>query len=142
MAENINIIKGMAVHGEDVKLTVGSTVVYLREVPEFSKPAKEKIDVTCLNDKEMRYIAGIGDSISELTFKTLYDTTLYQTLAGLENGDSEGNDNKYVLTLSDGCRFEFEGKHTMTYHGGGLNTAAEMSIVISLSSAPAFKTAE
>jgi hypothetical protein len=128
----------IAVHGNEVKLMVNGTEVLLREIPEFSKPAKEKIETTCLNDREKQYIAGIGDMISELSFKTLYSAELYQTLEGMEDGN-EGADNKYILTLSDGATFSFEGKHTVTYHGGGVNTVAEMSIVVSLSKAPEFK---
>lgn len=129
----------IAVHGEEVKLMInGSQEVLLREIPEFSKPAKEKIETTCLNDTEKTYIAGIGDMISELTFKTLYSAELYQALEAIEDGNS-GEDNQYVLTISGGATFSFEGKHTVTYHGGGVNTVAEMSIVVSLSKAPEFK---
>ena len=127
----------IAVHGQDVKLMVNDLAVEIREIPEFARPAKEKIDVTCLNNDEFKYIAGIGDSINELTFKTLYSAKMYQDLLAIEDGN-EGQDNKYVLTLSDGSTFSFEGQHTLTYHGGGVNTAAEMSIVISLSKAPEF----
>lgn len=128
----------IAVHGEEVKLVINSNVTLnLREIPEFSKPAKEKIETTCLNDTEKTYIAGIGDMISELTFKTLYEASQYQTLEAIEDG-KDGADNAYVLTLSDGSTFSFEGKHTVTYHGGGVNTVAEMSIIVSLSEAPVF----
>ena len=131
----------IAVHGEEVKLVINGesgVALNLREIPEFSKPAKEKIETTCLNDTEKTYIAGIGDMISELTFKTLYSAADYQALEAIEDGN-EGVDNQYVLTLSDGATFSFEGKHTVTYHGGGVNTVAEMSIVVSLSKAPEFK---
>ena len=132
----------IAVHGTEVKLMInGSQEVLLREIPEFSKPAKEKLETTCLHDTEKTYIAGIGDSISELTFKTLYSAELYQALEGIEDG-VEDADNAYVLTLSDGSTFSFEGKHTVTYHGGGVNTVAEMSIVVSISKAPEFKAGE
>ena len=134
----------IAVHGDEVKLVINKTndndgiTVLLREIPEFSKPAKEKLETTCLNDSEKTYIAGIGDSISELAFKTLYSATQYQTLEAIEDG-KDGKDNTYVLTLSDESTFSFEGKHTVTYHGGGVNTVAEMSITVSLSKAPEFK---
>ena len=128
----------IAVHGAEVKLVInGTQEVLLREIPEFSKPAKEKIETTCLNDSEKQYIAGIGDMISELAFKTLYDAAQYQALEAIEDGNN-GEDNKYVLTLSDESTFSFEGKHTVTYHGGGVNTVAEMSITVSLSKAPEF----
>jgi hypothetical protein len=131
----------IAVHGEEVKLVINGesgVTLNLREIPEFSKPAKEKIETTCLNDTEKTYIAGIGDMISELTFKTLYSAEQYQALEAIEDG-SNGEDNQYVLTISGGATFSFEGKHTVTYHGGGVNTVAEMSIVVSLSKAPEFK---
>lgn len=129
----------IAVHGDQVKLMVNDILVNIREIPEFSRPAKEKIDVTCLHDDEFKYIAGIGDSINELSFKTLYSAELYNQLLAIEDGKEDGKDNVYVLTLSDESTFTFEGQHTLTYHGGGVNTAAEMSIVISLSKAPEFK---
>ena len=125
----------IAVHGTEVKLMInGSQEVLLREIPEFSKPAKEKIETTCLQDTEKQYIAGIGDMISELTFKTLYSAAQYQALEALEDGKEDGKDNEYVLTLSDGSTFTFEGKHTVTYHGGGVNTAAEMTLTVTISS--------
>lgn len=127
----------IAVHGTGVSFKYGAEsasteVVGLMEIPEFAKPAKETIEVTCLTDTEKQYIAGIGDSINELTFKFLYDATTFNTLNNLS-----GNQ-KCELTLSDGSKFEFEGEFAMTYHGGGVNTAAEMSIVISLNVAPTF----
>ena len=131
----------IAVHGEEVKLVINGTTgvsLNLREIPEFSKPAKEKIETTCLNDTEKTYIAGIGDMISELTFKTLYSASQYQALEAIEDGKEDGQDNEYVLTLSDKSTFTFKGKHAVTYHGGGVNTVAEMSIVVSLSEAPVF----
>ena len=130
----------IAVHGSEVKLVINGTTgitLNLREIPEFSKPAKEKLETTCLNDSEKTYIAGIGDMISELTFKTLYSASQYQALEAIEDG-KDGQDNEYVLTLSDESTFTFKGKHAVTYHGGGVNTVAEMSIVVSLSEAPEF----
>lgn len=140
----------IAVHGENVMLKVNDTEVVLRELPEFSKPAKEKLETTCLNDKEKTYIAGIGDSISELTFKTLYDKALYTTLEAIQDGAKTGEDgnlqgvkyNEYVVTLSDGATFSFKGVHTLTYHGGSVNTVAEMSLVISIVEAPVFTAGE
>ena len=127
----------IAVHSTEVSFKYGAEaasteVVGLREIPEFSKPAKENIDVTCLTDTEKKYIAGIGDAISELTFKFLYDKDTFATLDKLVGVQ------KCELTLSDGSKFEFAGEFSMTYHGGGVNTAAEMSIVISISEAPVF----
>ena len=131
----------IAVNGSEVKFKYGADsatteVVGLREIPEFAKPAKETIDVTAMNDTEKKYIPGIGDSINELTFKFLYDATTFNTLNSLT-----GNQ-KCELTLSDGSKFAFAGEFSMTYHGGGVNTAAEMSIVISISEAPVFTPGE
>ena len=125
------------VNSEEVKFQYGTEdasteIVGLREIPEFSKPAKEKVEITCLVDQEKKYIAGIGDSISELTFKFLYDKTVFATLDALEGVQ------KCKLTLSDGSTFEFAGEFAMTYHGGGVNTAAEMSVVIAITEAPVF----
>lgn len=131
----------IAVHGAGVKFqygaeTASTEIVGLMEIPEFAKPGKETIEVTCLTDKEKKYIPGIGDSINELTFKFLYDAKTFDTLNKLEGVQ------KCLLTLSDGSTFAFSGEFAMTYHGGGVNTAAEMSIVIAIEEAPVFTAVE
>jgi hypothetical protein len=119
------------VHGTGVKFEYnGTEIPGLREIPEFSKPAKEKVEITCLTDTEKKYLAGIGDSVSELTFKFLYDADIFNTLNNIVE------DQDCVLTLSDGSKFEFTGGFSMTYHGGGVNTAAEMSLVVTISGEP------
>lgn len=133
----------IAVHGLDVKFTMNSTeIAGLREIPEFNKPAKETIDVTCLADDKKKYIPGLADSVSELTFKFLYSADLFTSMEAAEEGTQSGEDgakyNSYVLTLSDGSTFSFKGQHVTIYHGGGVNTAAEMSITVSLSEPPTF----
>lgn len=125
------------IHGTGVKFQYGASsadteIAGLREIPEFSKPAKEKVEITCLVDTEKQYLAGIGDSVSELTFKFLYVAETYATLDAIQDTQ------KCKLTLSDGSTFEFEGKFAMTYHGGGVNTAAEMSLVVTLEGSPVF----
>ncbi len=117
------------VHGTEVEFSYGGKVIPgLREIPEFSKPAKEKVDITCLTDTEKKYLAGIGDSVSELAFKFLYDPAEFATL----NAITEDQD--CVLTLSDGSKFEFTGGFSVSYNGGGVNTAAEMTLTVTISS--------
>lgn len=129
------------VHGTEVKFmygaeTANTEIVGLREIPEFSKPAKEKVEITCLTDTEKQYLAGIGDSVSELTFKFLYEAATYATLDAIQDTQ------KCKLVLSDGSSFEFEGKFAMTYHGGGVNTASEMSLVVTVEGSPVFNAAQ
>ena len=123
------------VHGEEVKFMYGATsatteIRGLREIPEFSKPAREKVEITCLTDTEKKYLAGLGDSVSELAFKFLYEASTFATL------DALTEDQKCKLVLSDGSSFEFAGKFAMTYHGGGTNTAAEMTLTVTISGEP------
>lgn len=128
------------VHGEDVKFMYGAAsatteIRGLREIPEFSKPAREKVEITCLADTEKKYLAGLGDSVSELAFKFLYEKETFATLNALTE------DQKCKLVLSDGSSFEFAGKFAMSYNGGGVNTAAEMTLTITISGEPpVFKT--
>ena len=129
------------IHGEVVKFQYGASeanteIVGLREIPEFSKPAREKVEITCLTDTEKQYLAGIGDSVSELTFKFLYVAETFATLDAIDDTQ------KCKLTLSDGSSFEFEGKFAMTYHGGGVNTASEMSLVVTVEGSPVFNAAQ
>ena len=80
-------------------------------------------------------IAGLGDSVSELAFKFLYEKGTFDTLNKLTE------DQKCKLVLSDGSSFEFAGKFAMSYNGGGVNTAAEMTLTITISGEPpVFKT--
>ena len=123
------------VHGEDVKFMYGASsatteIAGLREIPEFSKPAREKVEITCLADTEKKYLAGLGDSVSELAFKFLYEKDTFDTLNKLTE------DQKCKLVLSDGSSFEFAGKFAMSYNGGGVNTAAEMTLTITVSGEP------
>lgn len=125
---------GIAVHGLNVKFMMDSTNIEgLREIPEFNKPAKETIDVTCLASPKKEYIPGLADSVSELTFKFLYSAKLFSDMEKAEAGEHQ-----YTLTLSDGSTFVMKGEHVTIYHGGGVNTAAEMSITITLKEAPVF----
>lgn len=123
------------VHGEEVKFMYGATsptteIQGLREIPEFSKPAREKVEITCLTDTEKKYLAGLGDSVSELAFKFLYEKGTFATL------DALTEDQKCKLVLSDGSSFEFTGKFAMSYNGGGVNTAAEMTLTVTISGEP------
>ena len=123
------------VHGEEVKFMYGATsptteIAGLREIPEFSKPAREKVEITCLTDTEKKYLAGLGDSVSELAFKFLYEKGTFATL------DALTEDQKCKLVLSDGSSFEFTGKFAMSYNGGGVNTAAEMTLTVTISGEP------
>ena len=55
----------------------------LQEIPEIGNGAPEKIEVTVLTDEAKKYIAGLGDSGQDLTFKFLYEKEQFQDLLAM-----------------------------------------------------------
>ena len=120
------------VHGSKCKFEYGAesaatAIAELIEMPEFGG-APEVVDTTHLTSGIKTGIAGMQDPGS-MDFKFYYVASVFSTIKGL--GDAK---QKIKVTLSDGATFEFEGTMSIKYDGGGINTAATMTISVTLAS--------
>ena len=71
-----------------------------------------------------------------MEFKFNYDATIYDTINKLGNATQ-----KVKVVLSDGSSFAFEGQFSIKYNGGSVNSVAEMTIGVALSSELEFTAA-
>lgn len=105
----------------------------LQEIPELGNTAKEKIEVTVLDDTAKKYIDGLGDTAQDLEFKFLYDETQFLAL------DAITTDTEWKVTLpSSGLEATFSGTPSVKLDGVGTNAAFTYTLTVSLSSIIAF----
>ena len=98
-------------NGEFVALT------NLQEIPEIGNGAREKIEVTTLADDNKQYIAGLGDSGQELSFKFLHEKEQFTALAAIvEKCDWE-------VALPDGIKATFAGTPSIKMDSASANAA-------------------
>mgnify|MGYP003467359563 CR=1 len=112
--------------GEAFKSSVGSNALPgLLEVGEIALNGAggsyDKIEVTCLADTKHEYVDGLvadADSNKEITFKFLYDQTLFGGIKTLMDAEAEGNIaglgdsrtyNAWKVKLTDGSAFTISG---------------------------------
>jgi hypothetical protein len=96
----------------------------LQEIPEIGNGAPEKIEVTVLSDEAKKYIAGLGDSGQELSFKFLYEKTQFSTLAALDGTQD------WQVELPDGATATFKGVPSVKMGSAGTNAAVNYSLTI------------
>ena len=120
------------VHGSKCSFKYGETTAStaideLIEMPEFGG-APELVDTTHLTSANKTGIAGLQDPGS-MDFKFYYNGTTFDTIKKL--GDKQ---QKIEVMLSDGAKFAFDGSMSIKYDGGGINTAATMTITVTVAS--------
>jgi hypothetical protein len=96
----------------------------LQEIPEIGNGAPEKIEVTVLSDEAKKYIAGLGDSGQELSFKFLYEKAQFSTLAALDGTQD------WQVELPDGATASFSGVPSVKMGSAGTNAAVNYSLTI------------
>jgi hypothetical protein len=109
------------VNGEFTALT------NLMEVPEIGNGAKEKIEVTTLADNVKTYIAGLGDSGQDLTFKFLFEDKQFKELLGMD-GSSIGW--KVSMPLETGVSATFTGTPSVKFDAASPNSALTYTLTI------------
>ena len=120
------------VHGSKCSFKYGkdsaaTQIAELIEMPEFGA-AQEVVDTTHLTSGIKTGMAGMQDPGS-MDFKFYYNAETFATIKGL------GNElQKIEVTLSDGATFAFDGTMSIKYDGGGINTAATMTVSVTLAS--------
>lgn len=126
-------------------LTKGITLLYkaegasdfvaltnLQEIPEIGNGAPEKIEVTTLADGVKKYIAGLGDSGQDLTFKFLYEKEQFTTL-------NEINEScEWKVTMPDSIAATFSGTPSVKFDGASPNNALTYSLTVTVESEIAF----
>lgn len=105
----------------------------LKEIPEMGIDP-EKVENTCLTDKNKQYENGIGDA-GDITYKFKYDNSKadcpYRVMRASQNS---GEVLSFQETLVDGTTTEFEGQVSVKRTGGGVNGVIEFNLAISLQS--------
>ena len=109
-------------NGEFVALT------NLQEIPEIGNGAREKIEVTTLADDNKQYIAGLGDSGQELSFKFLHEKEQFTALAAIvEKCDWE-------VALPDGIKATFAGTPSIKMDSASANAALTYTLTVMVES--------
>ena len=92
----------------------------LKEIPDMGVEP-EKVDNTCLTDKNKQYENGIGD-LGDMVYKFRYDNTAakstYRILRGLQDS---GKTYSFQETLPDGTTTTFDAQVSVKRTGGGVN---------------------
>lgn len=127
----------------------GSTYEKLVDIKNFPDLGGEpdKIETTTLSDGARTYIPGIEDT-DNLSFDANYTKTDFTTLKALKGTEQDlaiwfgGTESEGTVTPtgSDG-KFEFKGYVDCYVKGGDVNSAVEMSVVVTPSTAIAMATA-
>jgi hypothetical protein len=127
----------------------GSTYEKLVDIKNFPDLGGEpdKIETTTLSDGARTYIPGIEDT-DNLSFDANYIKTDFTTLKALKGTEQDlaiwfgGTESEGTVTPtgSDG-KFEFKGYVDCYVKGGDVNSAVEMSVVVTPSTAIAVATA-
>ena len=105
----------------------------LKEIPEMGIEP-EKVENTCLSDKNKQYENGIGDA-GDITYKFKYDNSKadcpYRVMRAAQDS---GEVLSFQETLFDGTTTEFDGQVSVKRTGGGVNGVIEFNLAISLQS--------
>lgn len=127
----------------------GSTYEKLVDIKNFPDLGGEpdKIETTTLSDGARTYIPGIEDT-DNLSFDANYAKTDFTTLKALKGTEQDlaiwfgGTESEGTVTPtgSDG-KFEFKGYVDCYVKGGDVNSAVEMSVVVTPSTAITMATA-
>lgn len=105
----------------------------LKEIPEMGIEP-EKVENTCLTDKNKQYENGIGGA-GDITYKFKYDNSKadcpYRVMRAAQDS---GEVLSFQETLVDGTITKFEGQVSVKRTGGGVNGVIEFNLAISLQS--------
>jgi hypothetical protein len=112
--------------GEFVALT------NLQEIPEIGNGAREKIEVTTLADDNKMYIAGLGDSGQELTFKFLHEKEQFTALVAITDTC------EWKVELPDGVIANFSGTPGVKMNSASANSALTYNLTVTVESAITF----
>lgn len=121
--------------GYKVKGTTGeyTNLPGLKEIPDCGAKA-EKVDNTCLTDKNKKYENGIGD-LDDMVYKFKYDNTAANSPYRLMRAAAESGDVlSFKETLKDGTTTEFDAQVSVKRTGGGVNGVIDFEVTMSVQS--------
>lgn len=105
----------------------------LKEIPEMGIEP-EKVENTCLTDKNKQYENGIGDP-GDLVYKFRYENTKEDSpYRVMRKAQDFGEVLDFQETLIDGTTTEFSGQVSVKRTGGGVNGVVEFNLSIALQS--------
>ena len=105
----------------------------LKEIPEMGVDP-EKVENTCLEDKNKQYEMGIGDT-GDVVYKFKYDNTSAQSPYRLMRAaQTAGDVLTFKETLKDGTVTQFDGQVSVKRTGGGVNGVIEFNLSIAIQS--------
>ena len=104
----------------------------LKEIPEMGIEP-EKVENTCLTDKNKQYENGIGDP-GDLVYKFRYENTKEDSpYRVMRKAQDSGEVLDFQETLIDGTT-EFSGQVSVKRTGGGVNGVVEFNLSVALQS--------
>ena len=105
----------------------------LKEIPEMGIEP-EKVENTCLTDKNKQYENGIGDP-GDLVYKFRYENTKEDSPDRvMRKAQDSGEVLDFQETLIDGTTTEFSGQVSVKRTGGGVNGVVEFNLSVALQS--------
>ena len=105
----------------------------LKEIPEMGIEP-EKVENTCLTDKNKQYENGIGDP-GDLVYKFRYENTKEDSpYRVMRKAQDSGEVLDFQETLIDGTTTEFSGQVSVKRTGGGGNGVVEFNLSVALQS--------
>ena len=104
----------------------------MQEIPEIGNGAREKIEVTTLADDNKMYIAGLGDSGQELTFKFLHEKAQFTALVAITDTCD------WKVELPDGVIANFSGTPGVKMNSASANSALTYNLTVTVESAITF----
>lgn len=105
----------------------------LKEIPDVGSDP-EKVDNTCLTDKNKQYENGIGD-IGDLKYKFRYDNSKTDSpYRVMREAAASGEVLTFQETLKDGTITEFDAQVSVKRTGGGVNGVIDFELGMSVQS--------
>lgn len=105
----------------------------LKEIPDCGVEP-EKVENTCLTDKNKIYENGIGD-LGDMTYKFKYDNTSADSPYRLmREAQDAGKVLSFQEKLNDGTITEFDAQVSVKRTGGGVNGVIECEVSMSVQS--------
>lgn len=105
----------------------------LKEIPDMGVEP-EKVENTCLTDKNKRYETGIGD-MGDMTYKFRYENSSATSPFRVMRAAADAGKTLYFKeTAPDGTVAAFSGTVSVKRTGGGVNTAVDFDLNIAINS--------
>ncbi|WP_434310169.1 phage tail tube protein [Hominifimenecus sp. rT4P-3] len=105
----------------------------LKEIPDIGIEP-EKVQNTCLTDKNQKYENGIGDA-GEMTYKFKYENTSEDSPYRLmRKAQEDGEILSFQETLKDGTTTTFDAQVSVKRTGGGVNGVIDFNLTMAVQS--------